>query len=376
MSIFNLGEGNSSVSEDMIPGVDYRVFKDGNGVEYNILNLDNEKLMPKTGIVEFSPVKTSKRHVNNINFKQFMDISTGLIVGIPSGVDNRNKQVIWRNINIKDTVAYDLSIPAQRAMAIIVSRCPFVIGSPNYKQGVKTVYKKVDKELEAEKFIKNRVAKRKAADIAEGLSGTALYDMAYAIGKDPKFMSPTMVAQEVIMFADEQPSRFLEIFNNDSRTALVVLKRGLATGIIEHNIDRGMTYGGVPIGFSDEEAVAYLRANPSVQTAIDFQAKKKEGATQSTLSSTFKKEALDKMDEKDVQIAALQEELRKAQAEKENAAKVAHELIAKEAITESDPELASLREEAKSLKIQGWQLIKDKGKLQEKIDKAKAELNN
>lgn len=137
-----------------------------------------------------------------------------------------------------------------------------------------------------------------------------------------------------------------------------------------------MTYGGVPIGFSDEEAVAYLRANPSVQTAIDFQAKKKEGATQANMTQTFKKEALDKMDEKDVQIAALQEELRKAQAEKENAAKVAHELIAKEAITESDPELASLREEAKSLKIQGWQLIKDKGKLQEKIDKAKAELNN
>lgn len=376
MSIFNLGEGYSSVSKDMVPGVDYRVFKDGNGVEYNILNLDNEALMPQTGIIEFSPVKTSKRHVNNINFKQFTDVSTGLIVGIPVGVDNRNKQVIWRTINIKDTVAYDLSIPAQRATAIVVSRCPFVIGSPNYKQGVKTVYKKVDKELEAQKFIKNRISKRKAADIAEGLSGQALYDMAYAIGKDPKFMSPTMVAQEVITFAEEQPNRFLEIFNNESRTALVVLKRGLAVGIIEQNLDRGITYGGVPMGFSDEEAVNYLRNNPSVQTSIDLQSKKKEGATRSVMNDSINEKPLDKLDEKDVEILALKEKLKKAEAEKENAAKVAHELISKDVITENDPELAELREQAKTLKIQGWALMKDKGKLQEKIDQAKAELNN
>jgi len=79
MSIFNLGKGNSAISKNMVSGEDYLIFKDGNGVEYNILNLNNDKYMPRTGIIEFSPVRTSKRHINNVNFKEFTDCPVALV---------------------------------------------------------------------------------------------------------------------------------------------------------------------------------------------------------------------------------------------------------------------------------------------------------
>ena len=84
MSVFNLGSGHSTAAKNAVAGKDYIVFKDGNGTEYHLLNLDDEKYAPRTGIVEFVPLKTSKRHVNNVNISQYRDVETGLIVGNPS----------------------------------------------------------------------------------------------------------------------------------------------------------------------------------------------------------------------------------------------------------------------------------------------------
>jgi hypothetical protein len=375
--LFNLGSGQRNISQDMIPGKDYIIFKDGNDVEYKILNIDNEKYMPKTGIVEFTPFKVAKRNLDELIIKFYPDSKTGLYIGNPMGVDNRTKQVIWQTFKIRGSVTYDLSIPVQRLEAFVLSNSYFVIGSPNFRKGTKTVFKKVDKEREAEDFLKNRRTKKKAEEIAEGLMGSSLYDMAYAIGKDPKFMSPVMLAQEVILYAEKNPVKFLEIFESPGRTALVTLKRGLATGIIDHTVDRGICYEGVPMGFSDEEAVQYLKGNPSVQTSIELQSKKKEDATYASMSNSFQKEAAEIVDAKDVKIAALEEELRKTKIEKERAASVAHELIADKNIAEIDPELAELRQEAKKHNVKGWALPSmTKGKLQEKIDEAKAKLNN
>lgn len=376
MSIFNLGSGKSTIAQGMAPGKDYIIVKDGNQYEHQVLNLDNERWMPTTGIVEFSPVKTSKRHINNITLKNYRDKETGLIVGIPIQVDGRSKEIIWQTVLVRDTVIYDLSIPQQRAEAIVVSRSPFVVGSPNFRPGSKVMYKKTDKELEAQVFMKNRATKRKAEELAEGLNGQALYDMAYAIGKDPKFMSPIMTHKEVILFAEANPARFLEILNSENRQALVILKRGFATGLIEQDLNRGFTYGGVSLGFSEEEAVDFLKKNPTTMTSIDVQSRKKESATYETLTETFKKEAVVTVNEAEAKIAKLEEELARMKREKESAAAIAVELQSKEVLANEDPEFAELVAEAKKFDIRGAHFMKDKEKLRAKIEKARAAIGN
>jgi hypothetical protein len=376
MSVFNLGLGFDSAAKDAVAGKDYIVVKDGNGAEFHVLNLDDDKYCPRTGIVEFEPLRTSKRHVNNITISQYRDNGTGFLVGIPLGLDNRTKQIIWQRINVKDRVAYDLSVPRQRAEAIVVMNSFFVKGSPNYRAGGKTVYKKVDMEEEANAFMKNRIIKRKAADIAEALTGESLRDMGYALGKDPKFMSELMLMQEVIRYADEHPKEFMDIYNNDGRHQLTVIKRGLATGVLEQSVDLGITYNGIPLGHSDFEAMDYLKKNPQTLTSIDLQAKKKEELTSKSMSKTFQKEAVQIKDEKDAKLALMEAELEKLRKERDLAASAALKLQSEKDIADVDPELLELQNEAVSLKIQGAKLYKDKEKLRRVIKEATQGLEN
>jgi len=374
MSVFNLGSGHSAAA-NAVAGKDYVIFKDGNGTEYHLLNLDDDKYAPRTGIVEFVPLKTSKRHINNVTFSQYRDSETGLVVGIPLGID-KNKQVIWQTINVRDTVAFDLSIPMERAKAIIFGRSFYVKGSPNFRNGSKTVYKKADKEEEANTFMKTRAIKRQAEDIASALFGDALRDMGYALGKDPKFMSPTMLMMEVIKEAEKDPQRFMEIYNSDARQQLTVIKRGLATGVLEQSLNTGITYNGIPLGHSDFEAMDYLKKNPSTFTSIDLQAKKREDETNKSMSKTYQKEAVEIRDEKDAKLAILQAELEQIKKERDIAAQKALELQSQNDITEADPELAAMRKRAVELKIKGAALFKDKVKLAVEIDKAEKSLSN
>lgn len=303
MSLFNLGTRKNSSIENAKEGVEYVMYKDGNGFEVKILNLDHEMYAPKEGIVELEPLKVPKnasgavRHLSDVSWEVVRDRSSGFLIGIPLTINPETKKIIWQGLNLKGKETLDLSIPDQRAKWICIKFSHFYNKSPNFQSSVKMAYKAVDKEAEAESYEIVRRKRRKAVDIADALVGEELNDVALMLGYDPLVMTKSQLYMEVNKYV-ENPNKleggktgaeiFMEIYTSETRAELAILKRGLATGILNETHDTGITYRGISLGFTQSEALTYLRSNPSTKNSIDIQSKQSQEGTNVSMGKTVK----------------------------------------------------------------------------------------
>lgn len=392
---FNLSTEKNSGNRVPKEGVDFVIVRDGNGGEIKLLNLENDDLAPREGIVELVPLKYAKgvngklRHENQATFSVIRDKRTGWLIGIPlAGYQGANKEIKFEKIVITGSEFLDLSIPKQRLKWICIKNSPFLKGSPNFLHSSKTVYEAVDRERQSVEFFVDRKNKRKAVDIAENLHGPELIDMAIALGLDPNSMSTIQLEMAVIKYAENPEKvngkngaeRFLEIYNSDTRLELIILNRGIKTGVVSLTRIDGYTYNGVSMGFSEFEAVQFLKKNPQLLNSIDLRSKNVDDSSTKVADSTPKPVV---KDEKDIELERLKRELAEARAMAAKSNSIAAEAVASKDIEEIDPELAELLKEAKQLSIKAYHLIGKndedgirKEKLRKKIQEAKSSLEN
>ena len=396
MSVFNLSTDKNS--GNMIPkeGVDYITVTDGNGGEIKILNLENEDLAPRTGLVEITPLKISwgfmgaVRHQNEVHFKNIRDRRTGWLIGIPlAGFTGRNKEIKFEPFTIRGTEVFDLSIPKDRLKWICIKHSSFLKGSPNFLQQSKTIYEHVDRERQATEFHLNRKNKRKASEIAESLHGQDLIDMALALNLgSPKTMSTSQLEMAVINFAENTnkvngktgADIFLEVYNSETRLELTILNRAITTGVVSLDRQNGYTFNGVSLGFSEFEAVHFLKKSPQLMNSIDLRA---STLNDSTVQAYSEPKAPVLKDEKDAEIERMKKEMEAMQSRLAKANEIAAEAVGDKEINDIDPELSDLIAEAKRLQIGAPHLIgrKDdlevrKQKIRDKIASAKKSVEN
>lgn len=375
--LFEKGTRKNTGAEAAKEGVEYVILKDGNGTENKLLNLDHIMYAPKEGIVELEPTKVSKyiggadRNMADVTLKVIRDKNTGYLIGIPLTVDPKTKNIIWERINLKGREVFDLSIPDQRMKWICIKNSYFYINSPNLHKGCRLVYRANDKEESNKIYELTRRIRRKATDIADTLEGEELEEMAMMIGLDPNLMSKASLFTEVSKFV-ENPNRmeggktgaeiFMELYDSPTRIELSILKRGLATGILESTYDKGIIYRGTTLGFNESEVIKYLHDHPNTKTSIDLQSKSSQEGTQQSM-----RKAPEQMSEADAKIARLEKQL----AEKDNELKKEREIkldaLSDADIEEINPEYAGLLEEAKRLGIRGAHLLARKGTIEDKI---------
>lgn len=365
---FNLSTEKNSGNRVPKEGVDYIVVTDGNGGEIKLLNLENPELAPFEGIVELVPLKFAKgfgnaiRHQNEASFRCIRDKRTGWLIGIPlPGFQGKNREIQFERFTVRSAEFLDLSIPKDRLKWICIKNGPFLKGSPNFQSQSKTIYEAVDKERQATEFHANRRTKRKASEIAESLHGQELIDMAIALGLDPKILSTTQLEMEVIKFA-ENPNRengktgaerFLEIYNSDSRLELTILKRAISVGIVSENLNQGINYNGVSMGFTEFEALQFLKKSPQLLNSIDLQSKTRNDAS----TQAFATAPAPVKDEKDAVIERMKKEMAEMQARLAKTSEIAAEAVAANDVKAIDSELSDLIEEAKRLGIKAPHLI-------------------
>lgn len=387
-------ETETNSSQVAKEGREYKIIKDGKGGEHKVINFDWEGYAPREGMVELVPLKFAKgydnaiRHQNEASMSRMPDKKTGMINGIPSGFD-KDGFILYKRLTVRGAEFLDLSDDNQRKKWICIKLGPFLKGSPNFQTQSKTVYESVDKEKQAVEFFKHRKLKRKATEIAESLHGQELIEVAIMIGKDPKQYSTTMLEMEVINFADNPEKingktgaeRFLEAYNSDTKVELIVLKRGLSVGILTENLNQGINYNGISLGFTEFEAVNYLKNHPATLTSIDIQSRQK----QDTSTQAFQPAKISAIkDEKDAVIERQRKELEEMQARLSKVSESALEAKAESDIASIDPELDELIKEAKRLLIPAPWLIGGKNctievrkeKIQDKITEAKKKANN
>lgn len=345
----------SRAGEDLVKeGVDYKIIKDGNGTEYKVVNFDNEAICPREGIVQFHPLRVSSRHENRVGFRVTVDRNTGIIYGIPTGINPKTKELEFMKINLRDSETFDLTNPTDAMKATVIRNSHFLEGSPNVNGKAK--YKTFDAERQALNFLSQRASKRKAVDLAEGLFGETLIDVARLLGVPPEANSlPTMHA-EVIKRAEDNPKMFLEVYESPTRKEMTVFKRAMANGVIEQEIGTGYIYNGSPLGQTEGMVVEYLRDYPQVCQAIDMLSKKQESDSVKAMSG------------KKVEFANNPTDARIATLEAELAAKntLLNNLSADKIVVDTDLHAKYLAE-GKRLNIKNIHLIKSLDKVRDKV---------
>jgi hypothetical protein len=379
LGLFNLSANKNSEAKGFEEGVHYKIIKDGNGLEYRIINFENTDLCPREGLIELEPLnmKNKERHRANVNFRIVRDKEMDVIVGIPLSIDPKTKQLVFEKITLEGGETLDLSIPKEAMKWACIKRSHFftdvrdgVEMNKNFQAGSKTKYKAVDKERENLNYIKQRQIKRKAVDIAEGLFGSELEDFALSIGINPKVMSPMSLSVEVIKFSESNAAKFMEVWNSSTREEMSILKRGLSVGVLRQDLDKGINYNGLTLGFNEPEAIKYLSDHPATKLSIDTLSRKSESNSKVAMSLPDVVAPAIK-DEKDAEIERLRKALANAEKNAANANEVAIELQSNFDLQETDPELAELIKEAKSLDIRGVHNMKDKEKIRQKIAEKK-----
>lgn len=366
-----VGNENSSMSAEEAPK--FIIVKDGYGVEHKVIDLNDKNFVRSEGIIHLTPVIKTKRHRPMVTYSRWQDPMTGIIYGIFIGVNNKTKELMFQSILLQDDETFDLRNVMDAKKWAILRFAPFLKGSPNWRSWHKTQYEVVDKEKEANEFLAKRVLKRKAVDIAEGLSGENLIDMARNLGLDPSHHSVPTLHKEIIEIAEKNHKRFMDIWDSPNRVQLTTLKRALATGVVTEEPSMGFMYGQLPLGYNEALAVDYLREHSNVAIAIEQKARNQEAAS---IKAMAKKETPAVFDDKrDASVTALMEELKKAnEMIKHLSSLAAKKQIEEEGSQEPDTEFEALKVEAKGLGFKNPNIYKTKEKLQEAVNKKKAEI--
>lgn len=358
---------------------EYKIITDGNNTPVKVVNFENKNICRRNGTIVLEALKRSKLHNNLLIIRRYKDRKTGVIYGIPDGINPKTKQLEFRRIQIEDNEVLDLSIAEDAMKWVVIKNCPYVQGSPNLGSN-KPIFKIVDQIKEAETYLSKRVIKRKAETIAEALTGDELLEQARNLGLPTKGISVPVLHMNVIKSAEQNPERFMEIWDSPNKLEISVLKRAIAVGLVIEDRMKGYLYNTIPLGFTEPAVVEYLREHPQVRQAIDMQSKKVDEDSKRAMSvepETKKVVA----DEKDASYKLLMDRLAKLEEENKalrsvKADEIAETISANE--EEADDELLELIAEGKRLGLKGAHMTKMKGKdvLRQKIADKKRELEN
>lgn len=256
----------------------YVIVKDGHGMEHKIVNFDNPEMVPNKGIKIVKAFKKSSRHQPASSMRVAREASTGIVYGIVAGVHEKSKELRFRLIEINDMRQFDLAVLQDRMEWAVISRAPFLKGSP-FAQG-KPSHELYDVEAEANIKIEAINNKEEAYKIMRGLSEMQTIDMARNVGGiDTRNNSLVVIKGELFDFIDSKEKdkgakKFNEIWTMSNREAHTVFKRCQHVGLISFDITNGFLWKkATPLGSTEPMAIEYITKNSSMLMTMDNESK-------------------------------------------------------------------------------------------------------
>lgn len=260
-----------------VASLPYKIVKDKNGVEHKIIDLEKDTLMGRSGQVIFEAVKKNDRNVvHGYQYASTTDIESGVIVGIPIGINPITGDLRFLRMTLSSLNTFDLSIRSEREKAIVLKYSSIVIGSPNLSSITKLhLFRIHDAELAAHYEIKKIQDGQRAISIAMGLYGEELTNMARNLNIMPEAVSLPMLTAAVLKSASDRPKDFLTLWENPSRDLITILKRCLDTGIISQTPLEGYTYEGRPLGHNEPMVLDFLTKYRDTATTLDMKSRER-----------------------------------------------------------------------------------------------------
>ena len=259
----------SKEKEVMLP---YVIIKDGNGFENKVCNFSHPDVCKRKGSITIEAIRRTNRHASRVAFRRTTDKSSGIIYGIPQGIDKESQDITFMQIILPDCKSYDLSNEQDAKEWSVVRMQPFMIGSP--LQSGKPLYRIYDKEEEANTVINKVNDRMRATDVVKSLNSMQQIDMVRNMGMSPEFNSPTLLLAQIYQLAEKDPSKFLEIWDNSNRNVMTIINRAKAVGLITLDPIQGYQWKkGIVIGMNEPQMVDYLMKNPQLYVTIDMESR-------------------------------------------------------------------------------------------------------
>lgn len=301
---------------------------DGNGHKHKVCNMEHPDICPRKGHIVVEALRKSKRHETTVSFTNVRDRNTGIIYGIVQGIDTRTKELLFQRINLVDYNEYDLVNMQDAQIWAVVSRYSALEGSP--LQYGKPMFKVKNREADAEKIIAKSLERDRASQIVRSLKGLQLGDMCRNLGIPPEHSSYNLMLSQLLETANNDPKKFLEVYDNTNRSILTVINRCKAVGLISYTVMKGhMWRDSLPLGNNEAMMVDYLTKNLQLLATMDVESKGldnfyKEHAKDETvedgkviLAESDKKSLLDKELEDVAKLKAELTEMRNKAKERE-----------------------------------------------------------
>ena len=259
----------------------YHIYKDGNGQEFKVANMNNPIICPRKGVIEIECIRKTNSLEPRFSLSNAYDRELDLWFGVPMGIDTRTKEIRWQRFQIGDFKTYNLNKFSDAAEWAVISRAPWLIGSP-YQKG-KPYFKKHDREADANEIIIKSTIRSKAMEIAGTIKIEEMCDMYRNFGRNPEGFSPNMLKAELIKIAERSPKEFVSLWDNANRSVITIFKRSEALGLITFDINKGgyMWKDSLSMGMTEESAIKFLTENKSIMANADLESKSRDGATKS-----------------------------------------------------------------------------------------------
>lgn len=296
----------------------YTVYKNKDGVEFKVINFDNEDIVPNYGIVEFEAFK--KKDYERIRDTKFAcpvvkDAKTGIFYGMFNGF-HPSGDPKWLDFPLGMINIYDRSNPFDAKKSFILANSPLTEGSPTALFGRLIKFRLVDKEKAAFEKIKKINDGERALTLAKGLYGEKLTNIARDLGINTN-VSVNMLTAEVLERAQDSPVEFLRIYEHPHREAITILNKAISTKVVENDLMTGdFSYSGLPLGHNFDWAVKYLLENPTVMVSINMKATEREASSIKAMQIN-NAEVKDSSSPDNAELIALRKQLADMQAEKE-----------------------------------------------------------
>lgn len=149
----------------------------------------------------------------------------------------------------------DLSLKEQRDEYELLRLHPFVIGT----NPVLKIANFVD---DAKKETEKSVKMADAIKLANEMIGETLTDFARILGKNVMGIPESVIKNEIIKTAKNDPVEFMRLYNHPERDRLIWFKKFVNTGVLKQ--ERGLyTYQSEPVGLNQEQVILWMKNNRS-----------------------------------------------------------------------------------------------------------------
>lgn len=248
----------------------------GSNVKYRVMDVDTvarkiqteRKAQNLSTFIEIKPVSEDQFKVPMRLATFQKDPVTGVMYGIPAFVDDYGN-IKWQKIQLNDAMSLNMENLNDAKIWAVIRFHPDVKNSPWQTQN--PYYEIYDPVIEADAKDLRIEMMKKAFGYVDKLilDSAAMVMFARYLGAELHDQSNfKIVKSELLNYAEGNPKEFIEKYTSGVRKYHELLKTAIANAVVIESPDSGFMFKNIPMGYTEEEAVEFIKKDSAVAMGI------------------------------------------------------------------------------------------------------------